>query len=338
MSEPSASGQLTICSVSFGCYPYLDLNWKLARATNPQANITWLVMDNAVDGDEERMPDLDDRFHVLRGFPRQGWKPSCHHARALNRLLETVETPFALILDPDFFILREHWMEEVPNHMDALGVCFFGAQWHPDAYWKMRYFPSPHCMFIDLKRVDREALDFMPADCPYGFRRHPASERISDLVQSIRAHDRYLRLIDRILVGTARDTGYRNKERFGSRAKDNREVECLQAVSTGRKGRSVRWLDHLLPDRFSLTPKRIGHVSDVSFRECGFPFDFQRHGWEEFMWKDRPFGFHVRRYVKRKKHRYDAGEDARKLKLELASILDTPEANGPAAVRAPADD
>lgn len=324
MNEPSVSRQLTICSVSFGCRLYLDLNWRLTRRTNPQARINWLVMDNAMEGDEERMPDTDGRFRILAGFPREGWRPNCHHARALNELIKRVETRFLLILDPDFFILREQWMEEVLNHMDATGLCFFGAQWHPDAYWKPRYFPAPHCMFIDLGKVDRDALDFMPADCPGGSRRHPAMEKFSSLVASMRQHDRYLRLIDRILVGRTRDTGYRTREILGRT--ENGKVECLQAVSATRPGRSVRWLDRLVPDRFSLTPKRRGYASNRSFGERRYPFDFHQYGWEEFLWKGRPFGFHVRRYVKRKKHGHDASEDERRLEQELVSFLGTPDA------------
>jgi hypothetical protein len=52
-------------------------------------------------------------------------------------------------------------------------------------------------------------------------------------------------------------------------------------------------LDGLLPDRLSYRPKRRGSSTEVGFRERGYA-DVTAYGWEEFIWKGRPFGFHVR--------------------------------------------
>ncbi|MEK7324200.1 MAG: hypothetical protein AAB217_02955, partial [Chloroflexota bacterium] len=45
-------------------------------------------------------------------------------------------------------------------------------------------------------------------------------------------------------------------------------------------------------------PKRAGTYAKQGFREFGLP-DVTRYGWEEFIWRDMPFGFHVRGVISR---------------------------------------
>lgn len=52
-------------------------------------------------------------------------------------------------------------------------------------------------------------------------------------------------------------------------------------------------IDFVLPDELSFVPKGKDYFAIKGFRERGFP-DLDARGWEEFLWKDQPFGFHVR--------------------------------------------
>lgn len=106
---------------------------------------------------------------VHRGQPLDPHKPnacrgSYQHAAALNQFLRdhAVRTPYLLILDPDFFIVRSNWIADVISHMSSRGLAFFGAPWHPKWYSKYRYFPCVHCMFIDARQIDCPELDFTP--------------------------------------------------------------------------------------------------------------------------------------------------------------------------------
>lgn len=89
---------------------------------------------------------------------------SYQHSAALNYFLRNnvIETPYLLVLDPDYYILRSDWISEVLDFMTTGGLTFFGAPWHPKWYSKHRYFPCVHCMFIDVRQVDCAALDFTP--------------------------------------------------------------------------------------------------------------------------------------------------------------------------------
>ena len=80
--------EITICSVSYGCYDYLDLNWELTKSLNPEANIHWLIADNAIGSRENRMPVSDQRFNVYEGAPKGDLTANRHHAQALMMLME----------------------------------------------------------------------------------------------------------------------------------------------------------------------------------------------------------------------------------------------------------
>lgn len=106
---------------------------------------------------------------VHRGQPPEPHKPnacrgSYQHSAALNQFLRdrSVYTPYLLVLDPDFYIVRSNWIDDVITHMASRGLAFFGAPWHPKWYSKYRYFPCVHCMFIDARQIDCHELDFTP--------------------------------------------------------------------------------------------------------------------------------------------------------------------------------
>ncbi|MFC1453450.1 hypothetical protein ACFLSJ_08930 [Verrucomicrobiota bacterium] len=157
---------LTLCTVSFGSKVFLDLNRRLADALNGERPWEWLVVENSPAGSPDALDGSDSRFTLLGGveFERKQRAPaSYHHGRALNHALEHVRTRFALVMDPDFYIVRPGWADTVPQHMEDRGLCFFGVPWHPKFYTKYRYFPCAHCMFVDLVRAPRESLDFRPS-------------------------------------------------------------------------------------------------------------------------------------------------------------------------------
>ncbi len=77
---------------------------------------------------------------------------SYHHAAGLNRALERVATRYALVIDPDFYVVRPGWIAEVLAHVRAEDLAAFGAPWNPRWYQKFRYFPCTHFMVLDLAK------------------------------------------------------------------------------------------------------------------------------------------------------------------------------------------
>ena len=114
-----------------------------------------------------------------------------------------------------------------------------------------------------------------------------------------------LRLRKRRLVATSRDSSWRIYDRY---ARDPaRPSECLQPVfDPGR----TRALEGLLPDRLRFVPGRPGYFTRAGFAAHGLP-DLAALGFEEFLWRDEPFGFHVRSQPKRKAAGSDEHHQAR---------------------------
>jgi len=294
VSQPA----LTICTVSFDSWGWLVLHMALAQRLAPEAKLHWVVADNAPGGPGPALPaGVDVRVVPGAPFPDRSYAAgSYHHGAGLNATLAYVRTRHALFLDPDFFVVRPHWPSGVLAHMEERGLAFFGAPWHPRWVYKVRYFPCAHCLFVDGARVPLASLDFRP-----DYEEVPAhAQRKEALPLPGRAIRQVLRIVDplrlrkRRLVATSRDSSWRIYNRY---ARDPaRPSECLQPVfDPGR----TRVLEGLLPDRLRFVPGRPGYFTRAGFAAHGLP-DLAALGWEEFFWRDEPFGFHVRSQPKQK--------------------------------------
>ena len=289
---------LTICTVSFDSWGWLVLHMAFARRLAPEAELHWVVADNAPGGTRPAFPaGVDVRVVPGAPFPDRPYAAGgYHHGAGLNATLAHVRTRHALFLDPDFFVVRPHWPSGVLAHMEERSLAFFGAPWHPRWVYKVRYFPCAHCLFVDGARVPLASLDFRPdyEEVPAHARRKeslPLRGRV--LRQALRIFDP-LRLRKRRLVATSRDSGWRIYDRY---ARDPaRRTECLQPVFAPG---GTRALERLLPDRLRFVPGRPGYFARAGFAAHGLP-DVAALGFEEFLWRDEPFGFHVRSQPKRK--------------------------------------
>lgn len=312
---------LTICTVSFHSKRYLELNWELTRYLNPSKQITWVVIENTPPGSDDSLGLETDRFHVFSGYEIDlgKWCPaSYHHGIALNKALGLVNTRFLLVLDPDFYIVKQNWMTEVIQYMQANDLASFGAPWHPKWLRKHRYFPCVHCIFIDLAQIDIDTLDFTPGQDDRGedesilangrdFRKRSSfptlKRRITTFVHHLARLGLgviYNDLQNRKGIGSQQDTGYHLYQQFGH--SDQFRSECVipvyrpDAEGPVQSTRFVsKLLDRLLPDHLSYLPKQPGYYTQVTFRELGYA-DLRIYGCEEFMWQNAPFGFHLRHY------------------------------------------
>lgn len=307
---------LTICSVSFRSAPYLRLNRQLTVALNPWAAWKWIVVENTPEGAEGRLGP-EEGFAVLEGLPQTFAGPasgSYHHGTALNLALAGIETRFALFLDPDFYIVRPEWLREIVSHMKENNLAFFGAPWHPRWIQKYRYFPCVQCMFVDLEKVDLREFDFTP-DCAHLLTEPGAQDAAEEeekahggLLQRSRTAlgelARNLRLITFSDVNCTHDTGFHVYDRF--HVKKQLASECVTPVynlRTDYTGPKIpaspvgRLLRRVVPDNLSFIPTRPGYFTNEGFRSRGLP-DIAGEGWEEFMWRGEPFGFHLRGHVR----------------------------------------
>lgn len=314
MNDP----QLTIVSVAMREHsPFLLENFRLQRAiAGNGTGVRWLIVDNDGGAVAEHLAQhgTPSDVRVMRGIESAAMtgefaRASYHHAAALNAAMSEVRTRFILILDPDFYIIRRGWVDDVTRNMKATGAAFFGVPWHPSWYGKYRHFPCVHCMFVDTSWVPARNLDFTPELRERPTRRLPREDGSRPVRD--RPVVRWLTLLPRVLyhltimrrhIGRTRDTGYRIYERY-FRA-ESVPAAIADAVAPRSDFRfpfhlrtTVGWaMEQLLPERWSYVPR--GYRSEVTFAARGGP-DARGRGWEEFTWRGHPFGFHVRRTKQR---------------------------------------
>ena len=260
---------LTIISVKFGSSQWLEKNFQLSAALNPNFKVRWLVVNN--DNDPNFLLNSAEVLPAVPKAPTSD-QGSQHHAQAIMSALTLVRTRFVLILDHDFYVLRRHWMQTVIQHMQTRDLSFFGSVWHPKWSYQYRYFPSVHYMMIDLKKISLGALNFLPDMNGNKFDKLVSQPQIP----------LPLWLRTALQVGQFRDTAWRIYQQY-----QNQANECLVP-------HFIATPNSFIPDRFSLIPKKKGYYTQQSFLQPISSFAYENQ-WEEFFWQDLPFALHLRR-------------------------------------------
>lgn len=288
---------LTVCTVSYGHAAHIGLSWKLASLLNShiETRMEWLIAENAPVSHPQRLKGDERPFRHFPGHFGPSRGASDQHAQALNVLLRHVSTRFVLVLDPDFYILRRNWIDDVIAHMRANGLAFFGAPWHPRFTENYRYFPAVHCMFIDRSRIPMDALDFRPVDDDESESHAPRAavdERWATIVRKLRFEHRRRR---------PWDTGTRIFNRFGRDPAVR--SECLLPYYRPREhglgnddplSLKNRLLELVLPDDRCYVPKRKTSFTTRGFAERELSALALPIMWEQQFWRDAPFGLHIR--------------------------------------------
>lgn len=157
---------ITICTVSFGHKELIEENMRFVAEMNPDADVKWIIVENTPDRVKERFETGGShKVKVLKGVENNFTglaRGSQHHASGLNMAIREADTKFVLILDPDCYIVRSNWINDVLCHMQKSDLAFFGIPYNPKRYLKYRYFPSLHSLFIDLEKVSGDEIDFTP--------------------------------------------------------------------------------------------------------------------------------------------------------------------------------
>jgi len=287
--------ELTIVIVSYQSCDFILQNIRLINHLNCSRSVKIVVVDNANEslGDKIEFPNTI----TINGATRRGDETaSDHHYRGIETGLSYVDTRFLLVLDPDFYVIRKKWIQDILGFMKQRDLAILGAPWHPQHFVKWRYFPCSHCLFIDGKKIPISEVDLSPGfnqSCE--FRGQPAPRKMAT-----RAYEGILRRIFRkraASIGHSCDTGYAFFRKY-CRSTEY-QIDLFQPV--WRRIGMKRLCEFLLPDFLSYIPKRPNYFSDRGMEEFGLP-NCEQHYWEEFLWKNKPWGFHIRCYPKKYLH------------------------------------
>lgn len=106
------ASEITICSVFHDAFTRscLMMNVAATAQLNHGQNIPWVVTDNSPEGlPEQSLPDHVTRVAGKTPDPSipASVRGSYHHGTAINQSIEPVTTRWALILDVDFFVIRD---------------------------------------------------------------------------------------------------------------------------------------------------------------------------------------------------------------------------------------
>jgi len=132
--QKEKNSDLTICTVSYDSANWLGLNACFVRAMNKHTDYRWIIVENSDIDSLKRIKIGTNGFRVLPGLIRNRQDhvaASYHHGEGLNLGLSAVTTRFLLILDPDFYIILENWIERILTYMQKENISILGAPWHP---------------------------------------------------------------------------------------------------------------------------------------------------------------------------------------------------------------
>lgn len=227
-------------------------------------------------------------------------KPSFHHNIAMNMSIPHIKNRFALFLDNDFYILQKDWIQKMVEYMQKNSLTFLGTPWHPKGYRVFRYFPCHQCLFVDLEKLreaghQKEDLDFTPLEYEKAPQKPPEKKfgRLSRLLNIFNFKERRL-------IGQEKHTAHRIFEKFSGDAKIKFEIipavfkperESYPAANLIYSLNKI--FEFFLPDKWSYVPKDKSYYFTERFKKLGY-CDVWGKGWEEYVWKGKPFGIHVR--------------------------------------------
>lgn len=314
---------LTICSVSYNSAVELLSNIGLCNRLNPTCPPQWVIADNSPANSPERLTQTLENVTVVPGAGA-GHTAHFHHTIALADAIERAETRFILILDPDFFIIYENWVAQMIAHMLESRLAILGVPWHPLRIDKYRYFPAVHCALFDTNLLPKQEIDFRPdysngeddPEWPEGYSNeenffaiNPVTPWLAKLPPFRHRRTYYT------------DTGGRLFKKF---VKDHHiAFELIEPVydpaahASGLTAKT-RLLEKLLPDELCYVPKHYRSTAGKSFLQMWLnePRPLE---WEEFIWRDAAFGFHMRRNVKADQRSH---EHERRIAKEVLAMLD----------------
>ena len=205
---------------------------------------------------------------------------------------------YLLIIDPDFFVIKENWLKEQIDFMEQNNIDIISAPYHPVKDWiKPKNIPTVYFLLINSYKISKDQINFFP----------PLEKEISNkkkIFQNKISFDFFIKFFiyfigsifgdkNRYLIGSLGDTGYN----LGNLKKDSNCEFLSPAINKIRDlGYNKLLLDFFVNDKYKIIHKR-NNFSFKTFKNFKL-YDFRKIGCQEYFWKKNPFAFHLRGSIK----------------------------------------
>jgi hypothetical protein len=322
----------------------MDVNRFLIRRLNPRAEFKWLYYEaTPAENPEDRMvrPGLTpgesagvleeagacplELYEGPAKRPDAGiYDGSFQHADAIDWSMKACKTRFLLLYDPDFFVIEPNWINQVLDHMKENKLFLFGSPYNPKWYERFRYFPCVHFMVIDFEKIKPKDLDFFPImdgvnkalSKPLPTFKQKVKDQIRNILGPVKDYVEPFAINHRRnWIGHHEDVAYFVYKKYLHKV--DYHQSCLMPVFDPsqhfRKSAPlplIKLHEKFLPERLHYLPVKDSYSTN-GFSSFGLE-DMQAHGWEEYLWKGRPFAFHIRGVQKKNRDRVKEAEIAKR--------------------------
>ena len=300
---------------------YFELNYKLTKDLNKNFKHNWIVVENiSREKHGNYFPNnrnsklKENNIEYIKGIIQDNDnskilkknnltysinpKRSTFHAEGLSIGIKESKAKYLLIIDPDFFVIKENWLKEQIDFMEQNNIDIISAPYHPVKDWiKPKNIPTVYFLLINSYKISKDQINFFP----------PLEKEISNkkkIFQNKISFDFFIKFFiyfigsifgdkNRYLIGSLGDTGYN----LGNLKKDSNCEFLSPAINKIKDlGYNKLLLDFFVNDKYKIIHKR-NNFSFKTFKNFKL-YDFRKIGCQEYFWKKNPFAFHLRGSIK----------------------------------------
>lgn len=332
---------VVLATVAYQSRDVLLANMRLVAALNPDVSLHWWVAENSPPGHPQQLLPGDVAglpfpvtlrvgvaAETLAISPQWQWaRGSFHHGAALNVLMTTLQAaypvakrPACVVMDPDFYVLRPHWISDLSGAASQEGWGVLGAPWHGRYRLKWMDAPCAHFLWLSPQAVPNlDALNWLPG---YGGPVKPSALQKQRLrqVPVWRVVDKLFKgrlLAGRKAFGTSLDTGCQVAAWLRTHLPAHAGLRLLTPLTTPAQQAALlaarnafplweRGLEVLLPDAWRHVPRlrpsrketqallEACQQAMVPLQQWAIPLAADALHAEWFAWQGQPFAVHLR--------------------------------------------
>jgi len=149
---------ITLCSLNYHTADYILFQDKIARELAFYKDYKRLIVESS---DEQRKLQKISDIKFLDGKFLNEFEGSTAHGKAIQLLMDSVKTKYAIFLDPDICILRKDWdkilIDELENGNDWIGVTYNPL--HNKR--RMQNIPTVFFLVVNVEKMRKLNLNWM---------------------------------------------------------------------------------------------------------------------------------------------------------------------------------